>query len=101
MTFRDAEPGPSRRTIQRRFEIYSRVLPGEIAIILAEFTPVNSKRGTGIIRQMDEIVQRYIDAGADPAEGNEEARDLAYDEIISRVESGEELPWELASLASP
>lgn len=97
MTFRDPPRGPSRRTIGRRFEIYHRVLPAEIAVILAEFTPVNSKRGSGILELMDPRVQVFLDQGEEP----EEAKDLAYEEVVAGVESGEELPWELASLASP
>ena len=97
MTFRDPPRGPSRRTISRRFEIYNRVLPGEIAITLAEFTPVNSQRGSGIIELMGPRVQVFLDEGEQP----DDAKDLAYDEVVAAVESGEEIPWQLASLVSP
>lgn len=98
MTFRNPPRGPSRRTIARRFEIYRQVLPDEIAIILAEFTPVNSSRGSGIVRQMGERVQDVVDSGVPDLE---EARDIAYQDVIDAIETGEELPWELASLSSP
>lgn len=99
MTTDDGErrPPTPQHIIRRRYNIYRRWVPDDQAFRLAEFTPLNSPKGAGILRLMPARVEPWREQGYD----DEEARDLAYQELEEDILLGEDVPWELRSMDSP
>ena len=94
---------PNRRVYAARLSYYRQYISDDVAEFMAWRLPKTSKQARRAVRLMRDMVRRRYQEGLqdDPDYTFQDAIDDVTTDILTKIETGEEVDWALRYLTSP
>lgn len=94
---------PSSKIYRIRLDYYRQYVSDDVAEFMAWRLPKTSRQARRAMRLMKRLVrdQFVVGRGTDPDYTMQDAIDDATTDVLTRIETGEEVDWSLRFLTSP